>query len=192
MGREVVCLVRHEGQSAEVKALLETDAVILRGDIKATLPFSSFARVEARDGELFLNDTVLHLGEQAPKWADKILHPPTLLDKLGIKAGMKTVLLGFGDRSFMQHHPYETCLKEGVEFDAILFHASTLNDLRNLHKIKHAVGKKTMLWIVYPKGRKDITEMQVFVHGKGIGLVDVKVCKFSDTHTGLKFVRPKG
>ena len=49
-----------------------------------------------------------------------------------------------------------------------------------------------MLWIVYPKGRKEITEAQVFAHGKGIGLVDVKVCKFSDELTALKFVRRKG
>lgn len=191
MGREVVCQVRHEGRTAEVKALLETEAVILRGEIKAILPFASMKCVEAADGVLHLDDTALEIGTQAEKWADKILNPPTLLDKLGIKPTTSVAALGFADRSFLNGHACDTCLKEGAEYDAVLFHAPTLNELRGIHKIKGAIGKRTMLWIVYPKGRKDITEKQVFVHGKGIGLVDVKVCKFSDTLTALKFVRPK-
>lgn len=191
MGREIQCRVSHRGQTAEVKALLETEAVILRGEIKATIPFAGLLRVEAVGGVLHLDDTTLDLGPQAAKWADKILHPPTLLDKLGIKPGMRTALLGFGNRSFMLDHPFDACLKEDAEYDAILFHAPSLNELSGLHKIKHAVGKKTMLWIVYPKGRQDIKESHVFAHGKAIGLVDVKVCKFSEAETGLKFVRPK-
>lgn len=190
MGKEIRCRVSHQGQTAEVKALLETEAVILRGEIKATIFFAALRRVEAVEGILYLDDTTLDLGPQAAKWADKILHPPTLLDKLGIKPGMRTALLGFGDRSFMLDHPFDTCLKDEAEYDAILFHAPSLNELAGLHKIKHGIGKKTMLWIVYPKGRQDIKEGHVFAHGKGIGLVDVKVCKFSETETGLKFVRP--
>ena len=47
------------------------------------------------------------------------------------------------------------------------------------------------LWIVYPKGRQEITELQVLDAGRAAGLVDVKVVSFSATHTALKFVRPK-
>ncbi|HTQ11544.1 MAG TPA: hypothetical protein VMI31_15890, partial [Fimbriimonadaceae bacterium] len=97
----------------------------------------------------------------------------------------------FGDRSFLGDLPHDDCLREEGAYGAILFFARLVSDLHGLHKIKHAVGPKTMLWIVYPKGRKEITEGQVFVHGKGVGLVDVKVCKFSDELTALKFVRRK-
>ena len=44
------------------------------------------------------------------------------------------------------------------------------------------------LWIVYPKGKQDITELQVLDAGRAAGLVDVKVVSFSATHTALKFV----
>lgn len=111
-----------------------------------------------------------------------------LLDKLGIKPTTRTAVLGFGERAFMEGREHDTCLKEGTEYDAILFHAPTLQELRDLHKIKHAVGPKTMLWIIYPKGRKDITQNHVFAHGQGIGLVDVKICKFDEERTGLKFL----
>jgi hypothetical protein len=47
------------------------------------------------------------------------------------------------------------------------------------------------LWIVYPKGKQEITELQVIEAGRQAGLVDVKVVSFSATHTALKFVRPK-
>ena len=47
------------------------------------------------------------------------------------------------------------------------------------------------LWIVYPKGKQEIKEVDVLAAGRAAGLVDVKVVKFSDTHTALKFVRPK-
>jgi len=191
MGRELQCRATHEGRTAEVTALLETGAVILRGEIKATIPFKSLTRVGAIDGDLHLGDTILELGPEAEKWAHKILHPPSLLDKLGIKQGMKVALLGFSDRAFMLDHPFDSCLVEGVSYDIILFHARSVSDLHALHKVKRAVGPKTMLWIVFPKGRKDITEMHVFAHGKGIGLVDVKVCKFSEELTALKFVQRK-
>jgi hypothetical protein len=47
------------------------------------------------------------------------------------------------------------------------------------------------LWIVYPKGKSEIREIDVLAAGKAAGLVDVKVVAFSATHTALKFVRPK-
>lgn len=187
MGREILCQARHDGRSAQVKALLETDSVILRGEIKATLPFAQLTRIQAQNGELWLNDTVLELGEQAEKWAHKILHPPTLIEKLGLKPGSSTALLGFEDTAFMGELPFDTSMKNGSEYHAVLVHTPSLDALAKLPE----VGKKTMLWIIYPKGRKDITEAAVFAAGKAAGLVDVKTCRFSDTLTGLKFVWPK-
>ena len=46
------------------------------------------------------------------------------------------------------------------------------------------------LWIVRPKGSGEISETDVMKAGKAAGLVDVKVVRFSDTHTAEKFVIP--
>ncbi len=46
------------------------------------------------------------------------------------------------------------------------------------------------IWIVRPKGRKEITEAETMAAGKRAGLVDVKVVSFSDVHTAEKFVIP--
>ena len=46
------------------------------------------------------------------------------------------------------------------------------------------------LWIVYPKGRTEIREIDVINAGRAAGLKDVKVVRFSDVDTTLKFVIP--
>jgi hypothetical protein len=43
---------------------------------------------------------------------------------------------------------------------------------------------------VFPKGRKDLREVDVIETGVDAGLVDNKVVRFSDTHTALRFVIP--
>jgi hypothetical protein len=47
-----------------------------------------------------------------------------------------------------------------------------------------------MVWVVWPKGRKELREDDVRAAGGPAGLVDVKVMAFSDTLSGLKMVVP--
>ena len=46
------------------------------------------------------------------------------------------------------------------------------------------------IWVIRPKGHADISERDVMKAGKTAGLVDVKVVRFSETHTAEKFVIP--
>lgn len=48
----------------------------------------------------------------------------------------------------------------------------------------HADGP---IWVVYPKGIEAITQNDVITAGRAAGLIDIKVCGFSATHTALKF-----
>ena len=73
----------------------------------------------------------------------------------------------------------------------LLYGAATPSDLGDLKKLLPSLAANGALWIVYPKGRKEITEMHVLTAGRAVGLVDVKVVSYSATHTALKFVRPK-
>lgn len=45
-------------------------------------------------------------------------------------------------------------------------------------------------WVVYPKGQRHIREIDVMDAGRSAGLTDNKVCRFSNTHTALRFVVP--
>jgi hypothetical protein len=71
------------------------------------------------------------------------------------------------------------------EADLTFYAAETAADLTRLPKAKQA------LWIVYPKRKTTIREVEVIQAGRDAGLKDIKVAKFSDTHTALKFVHPR-
>ena len=54
------------------------------------------------------------------------------------------------------------------------------------------MGRDGGIWVVAPKGGREPREAQVLAAGKAAGLVDVKVARFSETHTAHRFVIPRG
>ena len=199
MGSELLCTVRAGGKTANGKALLETSEIIFRGDLRLKIPFASLKSVTARDGELHLmwpdGSAIFELGEQAEKWAHKILHPKSTAEKLGIKPGLVISAIAMGVDDFMnalraQAKSFSDA-KPLPDSDLLFFGVEKTAELARVKKLAPSLATAGALWIVYPKGRHEITEQQVFAAGKQAGLVDVKVVRFSATHTALKFVRPR-
>jgi hypothetical protein len=199
MGRELQCRAKSGGKWHVGKALLETNEVIFRGETGLKIPFSSLKSVEVREGQLHLkwqdNSAILELGEQAEKWAHKILHPKSTVEKLGIKPGLTISFIGMVDDQTMQEartiaakFSDKQALKNS---GAIFFGAVDASALVKVKKLLPSLASRGALWVVYPKGLREITEMQVLHAGRDAGLYDVKVVSYSPTHTALKFVRPK-
>ena len=65
-----------------------------------------------------------------------------------------------------------------------------LSELARLEKLKASLKPNGALWIIRPKGRPEISERATMAAGKAAGLVDVKVVRFTETHTAEKFVIP--
>jgi hypothetical protein len=199
MGSELLCNVRSGGRTASGKALFETNEIIFRGDFRLKIPVALLTSVVARDGELHLTwpdgSAVLELGEQAEKWAHKILHPKSTAEKLGIKPGLVISAIAMDDGDFVKglrvNAKSFSDAKPLVDSDLIFFGAAKAAALVRAKKLAPSLSSGGALWIVYPKGKQEITELQVLGAGKAAGLVDVKVVSFSATHTALKFVRPK-
>ena len=74
--------------------------------------------------------------------------------------------------------------------DLIFFSAEAMEDLSRLKSLAKSIQKNGAIWVVYPKGQPHIREVDVIAAGKPAGLVDNKVCRFSNTHTALRFVIP--
>ena len=199
MGRELQCRAKSGGKWIEGKALLETNEIIFRGDLRLKIPFTALESVVARDGELHLKwsgqSAVFDLGEQVEKWAYVILHPKSTADKLGIKPGLTISALHLpGDTTMQDARKMAAAFADDKPLknsDMIFFGATTASDLNGLKKLLPALAANGMIWVVYPKGQKEITELKVLNAGRAAGLVDVKVVSYSGTHTALKFVRPK-
>jgi hypothetical protein len=183
-------------QQSEGKALLETSEILFRGDFRLKIPFPMIKSAKAVDGELRLQTAeglaVFHLGAAAEKWRDKILHPKSRTEKLGVKPRAKISLLGSFAPDFLAEISELTKSvstgKAAPDVECIFFAADSKGDLRGLPRITKSMKGAAALWIVYPKGQKHITENDVLAAGRRTGLKDVKVVGFSPTHTALKFV----
>ena len=198
MGNEVKCTARVGKDVSEGKALLETSEILFRGGFRLKIPFASIKSVKAVDGELRLQTAdgwaVFELGPTAEKWREKIVHPKSRIEKIGVKPGAKISVFGdFAADFFEEVKPLAgsvTKNKVRAECDLVFFAADSLEGLSSVAKIAKSLEGATALWIVYPKGQESITENEVIAAGRKTGLKDVKVVGFSRTHTALKFVVP--
>ena len=188
MGQESKCKLDYQGRAWQGKALLETSELIFRGDTRLKIAFKEMTRIEASDGRLLITfppgQAIFHLGEVAPKWAAKILNPPSRLDKLGIKAGTRIRWIGALDPEFKKEAEQRGAAFVRTRADLTFVAASRVDDLVELDP------DKAPAWVVYPKGVSIIREIHVLNAGRDAGLVDIKVASFSPTHTALKFVLP--
>lgn len=199
MGSEATCTARFKGRAARGKARLESEALQFRGgEIKLSIPFKQMSKVAARAGALSVTfpegTATFDLGGTAAKWVDRILHPPSRLAKLGAKPEWRASAIGIEDADFLRElEGAVAALSIGravKDSDAIFFGANKEAELARLERLKASLKPNGALWVVRPKGRPEISEMAVMRAGKSAGLVDVKVVRFSATHTAEKFVIP--
>jgi hypothetical protein len=196
MGAEIKCRVRFGGKTSEGRALLETNEIIFRGDFRLKIPLKQINGVKAVKGELRVNspegEAVFKLGAAAEKWVDKILHPKSVMEKIGVKDGSKAVVVNINDEDFLKQLKGRAVCSSKVarRNEAIFFGAESAGSLKRVPTFARALAPAGALWIVYPKGQTVIREIDVIGAGRRAGVKDVKVVGFSPTHTALKFVIP--
>jgi hypothetical protein len=112
-----------------------------------------------------------------------------LLDKLGVKPGMRVTVLGVDDADFAAQLAERVSAGNDVQDADIVFYAANEpGDMARLATLKGQIKRDGAVWVVYRKGRGDFNENDILRLGLESGMVDVKVVRFSDTHTATKFV----
>jgi hypothetical protein len=199
VGNEAKCVVKSGGKKVPGKALLETSEIIFRSDkLRLKIPFAQMKSVKAVDGELRVQSTdgavVFELGPYAEEWAHKIQNPKSRMEKLGVKQGAKVTVIGKMEPDFEEELEKAApgFARGAIATDAewVFLIAETQKGLVQATNIVKVMKGAMALWIVYPKGRTELTETDVICMGRKAGLKDVKVVGFSATHTALKFVIP--
>jgi hypothetical protein len=202
MGNEATCTAHFGKKKMTGKALLETSEILFRptdGSPRLKIPFSTIESAKAIDGELRLQSAdgsaIFELGATAEKWCHKILHPKTRTEKLGLKARMNVALIGDFDQDFAKElRAISQNIHEGKinpASELIFLSVDSAKALATgIDKAAKIIKGAVALWIIYPKGKKEITENDVLSAGRKAGLKDIKVVGFSATHTALKFVLP--
>jgi hypothetical protein len=199
MGNEATGRIVVDGIPADVKMLLETDELIVRGELRMKIPFAELQSAESAAGGLLRlrwddHDIELTVGPDAPKWLQKIRHPKSVIDKLGIKAGQRVSIAGVvEDEAFLRDleaRSGDVTRRVRKESDVLFFATGARKELARLESLKHSIKPNGAIWVIRPKGTPAIADTDVIAAGRAAGMVDVKVVRFSATHTAEKLVIP--
>jgi hypothetical protein len=122
-------------------------------------------------------------------------YPRSRLEKLGVKETFVVSVIDVDDDSF--HRELEgraakiaTGRKPRASSDLIVYGVNAKADLDRLTALRDSIVPAGAIWVLWPKGRKELREDDVRNAAKAQGLVDVKVMSFSDTFSALKLVIP--
>ena len=192
------------GKEAEVEAIwpggeretgrlqYEAPKLIFRGSARRVFDGQSLAQIRADGRDLVLADGArFRLPTPAASWVEAILHPKGRLDKLGVKAGLRIGLVNLDDPAFAAELAARVAPADGDgEVDLMFYGADSADDLAGVGALIPRLATRGALWIVSLKGKAmRVRDVEVMAAAKAHGLVDTKVCAFSETKTALKFVR---
>lgn len=193
MGREAVAIAHWRGEVAEVKVLLESSEIILRGAIKARIARADVSDVAVSAGRLQLRADgevlVLQLGEsEAVKWRGVLLQPPpTLASKLGIGPEKAAYVIGETEDVELVaalNGARSTSAAAAKVLLAILQREADLEAAIAIAR-KHAT---LFVWCVYAKG-KNASPPDAVVRNfmRRNGYMDNRSCAVSATLTATRF-----
>jgi hypothetical protein len=198
MGREAQCRARYQQWESAGTLRHETDDLLFRGDFRLKIPLKQITKAIAQEGALSVHwpDGVasFELGAAASKWADAVNNPKSLLDKLGVKPEHAVSVVGVENEDFLDDLRRRvatlTMDKPAPGSDIIFFQADDPKRLETLKQLARKIQPAGAVWVITPRQRPEIADTVVIAAGKAAGLVDVKVARFSETHTALRFVIP--
>ena len=118
-----------------------------------------------------------------------------LLDKLGIRPGMRVAIVDIDDLEIRRLIAERTTdLTEGepkADTDVVLFGAEEPADLAPLGTLATRIRPNGAIWVVSRKGKAATLRYDDLLDAaKAAGLIDNKVAAFSATHTAVRFVIP--
>lgn len=195
MGREATCRVQVGHDSAEVKALLESQELVLRGALRRRWPLAALHGLQlAGDALAFQADgeaVQLHLGAaEAARWKLKITTPPPgLADKLGVGPAAPVWVQGPVD---------DPALADALAGATTTDAAAARQMLAVVHDrdalgtalVTHAGLPCPALWLVHPKGRgAPLGDTAIRAVMRGAGYTDNKSAAVSDRLTATRWRR---
>ncbi len=212
MGKEARVIAEVADWSGEGKLLLETDELIFRGARRLAIPLASITSVSSEEGWL----TVITADGEArfdigvafvESWVHAIMNPRTLIDKLDVKPTSRVLVVSSDGASddFIEFvrdvdaRAHMTVIEssgaEGdcdtAEFDVAFLLADEPSALDSIGSIRRRIRSTGGIWVLHPRGRRDLSHDAIMQHGRPAGLVDVKSARFSGTHGALKLMVPR-
>jgi hypothetical protein len=197
MGKEAHVLARFADGGTwgddEGRLQFEPPRLIFRGRERRVFEGAALGAVRADGSDLVIGEEArFALGERAAAgWARAILEPKGRLDKLGVKAGQRVAVVNLDDPDFAAELSHGAPpLADGADLDILFYGADSPAELAAIGELTTRLAERGALWVVSLKGQRlKVMDVEVMAAARAVGLVDSKVCAFSDTRTALRFTR---
>lgn len=197
MGLETKCQARIGGEDW-VAGKLHVDSVAIsfaaRG-VKWSANLDGKLKAKTNEGQLVVgsgkSSATFALGDAAEKWLDKVLHPPSRLDKLAIKPDQTCFLSAGLDKDFLDelaNSGTETTKSIAKATIAIVLIESAA-DLTKASRTVSSAQPKTQFWFLWPKGVSEVTQADVMAMAAEAGMGPSKACSFSDRLSAMRFLK---
>ena len=192
MGREAEGHARWCGQDGAVRALLESDGIILRGEIRVKLRRDGLTGWRVEGDDLCLRaggePLVLTLGAKvAAAWVTALDKPlPSLAAKLGVSAGARACLIG-GPAPEEIALALAGCEARGPDGAAVIVAILTgPDDL--VAALEAGATSGLRVWCIHGKGKAAVVgDASVRAAFRGAGWMDVKSCAVSEVFTATLY-----
>lgn len=200
MGREARTAYISGKERAEVRAHLDAASLQLSGGKKLVIQLSDVRTAKVVGEDLAIETKTakfkLALGaKEGAAWAKSILNPPSLADKLGVKA--ETTVLIVGERieeiddavakAVNVEHAPKLAAAKAKAVSIVILALMPETAPKQIAAAAKLLRKGTALWLVYAKGVKPNGD-DIIRLARQAGLKDTKVARISVTHAALRFI----
>jgi hypothetical protein len=127
---------------------------------------------------------------------EKVYTKP-VLDKLGVRPGMRIAIVGAVDpdgtfRAQLADRTSDVTVgRPKADTDLVFLAADSHAELAGLPALRARIRPAGAIWVVSRKGRAaTLRDIEVMAVARDAGLVDNKVVAFSPTHTSIRLVIP--
>jgi hypothetical protein len=195
MGREAEGHAVWRGASGAVKAILESDGIILRGDIRVKLRRDGLMgwRVEGDDLCLLSDSTplILTLGaKEAASWVKALDKPlSSLAAKLGVSPDARALVIGWPAPEEIAVAVAGSVASRPEQAAMIIAVLSGQDDLQAALFAGQSHGLR--VWCVHGKGKgAAVADSALRAAFRGAGWMDIKTCAVSEVYTATLYRPP--
>ena len=118
-----------------------------------------------------------------------------LHQRLGVRPGSRVAAVGPVERGVLDEVRAAGAVvdrgRSSTGLDIVLFAVREPAELDGLAALRLRLAPAGGVWVITPRGRRDLRDVEVIAAARSAGLVDNKVLRFSDTDTALRLVIPR-
>ena len=116
-----------------------------------------------------------------------------LIEKLGVKPGMRVALVAFDDAALRIAVAERggSVVEPASGLDMVFYRVTEPAELGRIRELRDLIHDRGAIWILRNKGAdRRVREEDIIGAGRAVDLIDNKIASFSDTFAAMRLVVP--